>query len=163
MRLRKRVEKLEEFHPNVTGCTVAIEEQRKHHHAGRWFNVRLLVHVPNREIIVNRDHDEDPYVALRDAFDALTRRLEDIARLQRGDVKTHPTPVRGVVSRIVADQDYGFIETRDGNEYYFSRDNVVEPSFDQLKVGTHVQFIAEAGAEGMQAKRVSAGKHHALA
>jgi hypothetical protein len=43
--------------------------------------------------VVNRDHDEDPYIALRDAFDAVVRRLEDVARRQRGDVKTHaPTP-----------------------------------------------------------------------
>jgi ribosomal subunit interface protein len=163
MRIRKRVEKLDEFHPNVTGCTVAVEEQRRHHHRGHWFNVRIAVRVPNHEIVINRDHDEDPYIALRDAFDALTRRLEDFTRLQRGDVKEHPTPVRGVISRIVADEDYGFIETGDGNEYYFGRDNVVDPSFDQLKEGTHVQFIAEVGAEGKQAKRVSAGKHHALA
>ena len=41
------------------------------------------------ELIVNRDHDEDVYVALRDAFASLTRRLEDVARRQRGQVKAH--------------------------------------------------------------------------
>lgn len=163
MRIRRKVEKLDQFHPNVTGCTVAIEEQRRHHQQGRWFNVRIAVRVPDHEIVVNRDHDEDPYVALRDAFDVASRRLEDLAALQRGDVKSHPTPLRGVVTRIVSDEDYGFIKTGDGNEYYFGRDNVVDPSFDQLKEGTQVQFIAEVAAEGMQAKRVTAGKHHALA
>jgi ribosome-associated translation inhibitor RaiA len=162
-RIRKRVEKLDEFHPNVTGCAVAVEEQRRHHQQGRWFNVRVAVRVPDHEIVVNRDHDEDPYVALRDAFDAATRRLEDFARVQRHDVKTHAPVLRGVVARIAADEDYGFIATADGNEYYFSRDNVVDPPFDRLKEGTHVQFIAEPAADGMQAKRVSAGKHHALA
>ena len=88
-RIRERVAKLDEVHPNITGCTVTVEEQRAHHRQGRWFNVRVAVHLPEHEIVVNRDHDEDPYVALRDAFDAVTRRVEDVARRQRGDVKTH--------------------------------------------------------------------------
>jgi len=162
-RLRQNAAKLDEFHPNITGCQVVIEEQRRHPHQGRWFNVRLAVHVPNHEIVVNRDHDEDVYVAVRDAFDAVKRRLEDVARLQRGDVKTHQIPLHGTVARIFADEGYGFIESADGDEYYFSRANVVEPSFDQLTEGAIVQFIAEPAAEGMQAKRVSAGRHGTLA
>lgn len=154
-RIRTKVAKLEEFHPNVTGCTVTIEEQRRHQQQGRWFNVRVVVRVPDHEIVVNRDHDEDPYVALRDAFDAVKRRLEDFARLQR-EVKTHPELLRGAVARLFADEDYGFIATDDGNEYYFSRENVIEPSFDQLQKGMQVQFIPEPAAEGMQAKRVTA-------
>lgn len=90
--IRRKSEKLEEFHPNVTGCNVVIEEQRRHHQQGRWFNVRVEVHLPGHEVVVNRDHDEDPYVALRDAFDAAVRRVEDVARLQRGDVKQHAAP-----------------------------------------------------------------------
>jgi ribosomal subunit interface protein len=155
-RIRSKVAKLEEFHPNVTGCTVTIEEQRRHQQQGRWFNVRVVARVPDHEIVVNRDHDEDPYVALRDAFDAVKRRLEDLARLQRGEVKTHPELLRGAVARLFADEDYGFIATDDGNEYYFSRKNVIEPSFDQLLKGMQVQFIPEPAAEGMQAKRVTA-------
>ena len=44
-------------------------------------------------------------------------------------------------------------------ELYFSRENVVHPTFDQLESGAQVQFIEETGAEGLQAKRVSVGKH----
>lgn len=92
-RIRQKAAKLDEFHPNVTGCEVTVEEQRRHHQQGQWFNVRIVVRVPAHDIVVNRDHDEDPYIALRDAFDAVLRRLEDVARRQRGDVKTHaPTP-----------------------------------------------------------------------
>jgi len=162
-RIRKNAAKLDEFHPNITGCQVVVEEQRRHPQQGRWFNVRLAVRVPNHEIVVNRDHDEDVYVAVRDAFDAVTRRLEDVARQQRGDVKTHETPLHGTVARIFTDEGYGFIQTADGSEYYFSRANVVDPSFDQLSEGAVVQFIAEAAAEGMQAKRVSARRHGTLA
>jgi ribosomal subunit interface protein len=83
--IRKKTAKLDEFHPNVTGCHVVIEEQRRHHQQGRWFSIRVEVHVPGHEIVVNRDHDEDPYVALRDAFDAVARRLEGVAEGMKAD------------------------------------------------------------------------------
>ena len=67
-RIRKKAAKLEEFHPRITRCRVMVEEARKHHHRGRQFSVRLDVRVPGREIAVTREHDEDVYVALRDAY-----------------------------------------------------------------------------------------------
>jgi hypothetical protein len=35
--------------------------------------------------VVNNDHHEDIYVALRDAFEAAKRQLEDYAAKRRGD------------------------------------------------------------------------------
>jgi cold shock CspA family protein len=99
-------------------------------------------------------------VALRDAFAAVRRRLEDVAREARGEVKAHDVPGHGTVARVFDEEGVGFIETPDGRELYFSRDNVVHPTFEQLDPGTEVQFIEEVAAEGAQAKRVSAGKHH---
>jgi ribosomal subunit interface protein len=87
-RIREKADKLESFHPRITSCRVVVEERDRHHHQGKQFCVRLDVRVPEHEIVVNRDHDEDVYVALRDAFDAARRQLEDIARKQRGEVKT---------------------------------------------------------------------------
>jgi hypothetical protein len=48
--------------------------------------------VPGAELVANRAQDEDVYVAIRDAFGAITRQLEDFTRRQRGDVKTHTAP-----------------------------------------------------------------------
>lgn len=159
--IREKAAKLEEFHPRITSCRVTVEELRKHHHQGRHFRVRIDVRVPGHvELVANRDHDEDVYVALRDAFDHMARQLEDVVREQRGDVKAHELPQRGKVTRLFTDQGYGFIETGDGRELYFSRENVAHPSFDDLAAGTEVQFIEELAGEGRQAKRVSAGKHH---
>lgn len=159
--IRRKAGKLEVFHPNVTGCHVVVEEQRRHHQQGRWFNVRLEVRLPGHEIVVNREHDEDPSVALRDAFDAAARQVEDVARMHRGDVKQHAAPLRGEIARLYADEGYGFIAGREGGEFYFSRDNVVDPSFEQLRKGMRVQFVAEPAAEGMQAKRVSVRSYRA--
>lgn len=88
-RIREKAAKLEEFHPNIISCRVAIEELRKHQQQGRHFQVNLDVRVPGKEIVVNHMHDEDVYVALRDTFDAAKRQLEEAARVKRGDVKAH--------------------------------------------------------------------------
>ncbi|HWQ40362.1 MAG TPA: ribosome-associated translation inhibitor RaiA [Burkholderiales bacterium] len=159
--IRQKAGKLEEFHSRITSCRVTVEELSKHHHQGRQFRVRIDVRVPGKEIVANRDHHEDVYVALRDAFDAVKRQLEDAAREMRGDVKAHALARHGKVTRLFPDEGYGFIETADGRELYFSRDNVVHPAFEQLAPGMGVQFIEDMAAEGPQAKRVSVGKHHA--
>jgi len=158
--IRERAARLETFHPRITSCRVTVEELRKHHHQGREFRVRLDLRVPGKELVVTRDHDEDVYVALRDAFDAAKRQLEDVVREMRGDVKAHPLPQHGTVARLFTDQGYGFIQTRDGRELYFSRENVMHPPFEHLAPGQEVQFVEEVAGEGLQAKRVTAGKHH---
>lgn len=158
--IRDKVEKLEQFYPRITGCQVTVEYAGKHKHQGKLFNVRIDLTVPGSELVVNRDMHEDVYVALRDAFDATKRQLEDYGTRQRGDTKSHEFPTHGKVARIFSDEGFGFIETMDGHELYFSRDNVTHPGFEKLEVGSEVQFLAEAANEGMQAKRVTAGKHH---
>jgi ribosomal subunit interface protein len=157
--IRKHAAKLEQFHPRITSCRVAVEEAHKHHQQGREFTVRIDLRVPGDEIVVTRDHHEDAFVAVRDAFDSARRQLEEVAREQRGDTKTHEVPKHGTVARVFAEEGYGFIETADGRDLYFSRDNLVNQSFERLEPGTAVQFIEEMAAEGTQAKRVSVGKH----
>ena len=88
-RIREKAVKLEEFYPRITSCRVTVEEMRKHHQQGRHFQVNLDVRVPGKEIVVNHVHDEDDYVAVREAFDAAKRQLEEVARVQRGEVKEH--------------------------------------------------------------------------
>jgi ribosomal subunit interface protein len=88
-RIREKADKLSEFHGGVMRCHVVVEELALHHQQGRRFNVRVDVHVPGHEITVNRDHDEDPYVAVRDAFDHVALQLRELARRQRGEVKAH--------------------------------------------------------------------------
>jgi ribosomal subunit interface protein len=87
--IRDKADKLDEYFDRIMSCRVVVEMPHKHHHQGKQFNVRIDIGVPGSEIVVNRDHAEDVYVALRDAFDAAKRQLEDYARKIRGDVKTH--------------------------------------------------------------------------
>jgi len=91
--IRAKVQKLDEFFDHITSCRVVVEMPHKHHHQGKQFNVRIDIGVPGSEIVVDHDHHEDVYVALRDAFDAAKRQLEDYARKLRGDTKSHePRP-----------------------------------------------------------------------
>lgn len=154
--IHDKVEKLERYYDHVMSCRVVLEIDARHKHKGKQFTVRVDLKVPGGEIAVTKEHGADVQIALRDAFDAARRQLEDYARGQRGDVKRHAPEVTGRVARLDATQGIGFIVTDDGREYYFSRDNVVTPTFEHLAVGTTVHFIEEAAAEGMQAKRVSA-------
>lgn len=153
--IRERAEKLDRYYDHIMSCRVVLELAGRHKRHGKQFTARIDLKVPGGEIVINREHDEDVQVALRDAFDAARRKLEDYARDQRGDVKRHPMEFTGRVARIDAAQGIGFIATPDGRELYFSRENVVHPPFEHLAVGATVHFIEEAAAEGLQAKRVS--------
>lgn len=93
-RIRKKAAKLERFHDRIIGCTVVVEAPHRHQHKGKLYSVRVDISVPGTDVVVDRakpaDHaHEDVYVAIRDAFDAAVRRLEDQTRKMRGDVKTH--------------------------------------------------------------------------
>jgi ribosomal subunit interface protein len=96
--IREKAVKLEQFYPALVGCRVVVELPHKHKQHGKLFNVRIDLTVPGSEIVINRDRSEDVYVALRDAFDAANRKLEDYGRRQRGDVKTHEHRVEEIES-----------------------------------------------------------------
>ena len=155
-RVREYADRLDRFYPRITSCRVMVEAQHHRHHKGNVYHVRINVSVPGREIVVKRDPAEhgahqDLYVALRDAFEAVTRQIEDFAREVRADVKTHDQPLCGRVAKLFPEAGYGFIETADGREIYFHQSSVREGSFDQLEIGTEVRFAEEAGEKGPQA------------
>lgn len=167
-KVRERAEKLEQFFPRVIGCRVTVVAPHRHHRKGKLYEAHIDVDVPGKHILVNhtgpKNHaHEDVYVALRDAFDAAQRQLEDHARKIRQKVKHHETPPHGSVVRLFPYEGYGFVELPDGQEIYFHRNSVVDDSFDRLEVGHEVRLeIAEGeSAEGPQASTVRPiGKHH---
>lgn len=92
-RIRERAEELERFYDRITSCRV-VESGHRHHHKGRIYHVRIDLSVPGAEIVVDRDPaehhaHEDCHVAIRDAFDAVRRQLEDNVRRARGQTKAH--------------------------------------------------------------------------
>jgi len=78
--IRDKAQKLEQVFADIISCRVVVEQPARHHQQGKPFNVRIDLGVPGKEIVVDRQENEDAYVALRDAFDAAKRQLEDYAR-----------------------------------------------------------------------------------
>lgn len=81
--IREKAAKLESFFSPIMGCHVTVELPHKHKHQGRNFVVHVDLRVPGAELVVNHHRNEDAYVALRDAFDAAKRQLEDHHRKAR--------------------------------------------------------------------------------
>lgn len=92
--IRASVKRLDRYHPNILGCRIAVEAPHRHHRKGRPYRVRIDMTVPGAELVVGHhpQHNpahEDLQVALRDAFRAARRELQDHARTRRGEVKRH--------------------------------------------------------------------------
>ncbi|HSD89770.1 MAG TPA: HPF/RaiA family ribosome-associated protein [Kofleriaceae bacterium] len=171
-RVRDWVEKLERVFDRMVRCEVAIEHPHRHHNKGRQFHVRVRVTVPGAELVTSHDpgaegRHEDVYVAVRDAFTAMKRQLEDYVRknLHRGEVPREQTgPDHGRVTYLDVQKEWGWIEPDDGRRLYFHRNSVLG-GVDNLKVGDEVRFTEEEGREGPQASTVDPiGAHgrHAL-
>jgi cold shock CspA family protein len=181
--VREKAAKLDDLYPGIMGCRVTIEAPHRHHHKGKAYSVRIDMTVPGAELVVTRtpkrlaaarlnrteepDKDftevhepskhaahEDIYVAIRDAFNAAGRKLQDHARRRRGKVKVHQPAAVARVSKLFPAEDYGFLQTPNGREVYFHKNSVLSPGFDRLEIGAQVHFAEEMGEKGPQASTV---------
>jgi len=165
-KIRERTEELERFHDRITGCHVVVEAVQQRHQQGNLYRVGIDLTVPGGELAVNRSPGEhqahqDAYVAVRDSFDALRRKLEDYSRRHRGDVKHHDTPPYGRIQNLFPVEDYGIITASDGREIYFHRNSLLNATLEDLSIGDEVRFAEEKGEQGPQASSVTVeGKHH---
>ena len=108
--IQEKIDKLEKMYDHITSCNVVIEETHHHKHQGKLFHVRINLHVPDKELVVSHEkHDkqehEDPYIAVRDAFNAIQRQLEDHTRKLRGNVKAHSRPAAQITEEFPPDND----------------------------------------------------------
>ena len=157
--ISEKFSKLERFSGSIMGCRVVVEAPHRHHREGKLFHVSIDLMLPHRVVVVDREPHahaahEDIFVAVRDAFHAARRRLEDQARLLRKDIKLHEEPPHGSISKLFPGDGYGFIETPDGREIYFHKNSVLEGAFARLTVGRRVSFFEEEGEKGPQASSV---------
>jgi cold shock CspA family protein/ribosome-associated translation inhibitor RaiA len=181
--VRDKAAKLDELYADIMSCRVIVEAPHRHHHKGKAYSVRIDLTVPGTELVINRapkrlaaaklSHGEEPerdfaevhepskhaahediYVAIRDAFNAAGRKLQDYARRRRGKVKIHELPAVARIVRLFPIEDYGFLQTADGRELYFHKNSVLAPGFERLEVGAQVHFAEEMGEKGPQASTV---------
>ena len=158
-RIRDLAGRLEKFSPQIMHCHVVIEAPHQHQHQGQVFDVHVDLTVPGREIAIRRagpadPSHTDPYVALRDAFRAVRRKLQDYERERRQDIKTHAEMPHGRICELHPEQNCGRIETDDGRFVYFHRNSVLGHAFEKLTPGTEVRFSEEPGEVGPQASTV---------
>lgn len=95
--VRKRAEELGQVSDRLSICRVMMEAAHRHHRHGRIYHVRVDLSVPGGPIVVNREPGEnhaheDLHVAIRDAFDAARRRLQDHMRRLNGHASQHELP-----------------------------------------------------------------------
>lgn len=84
-------EKLGKFYDRIVSFHVVVALPHKHHRNGKKYHVEIRLHVPQGDIIVNSEAEkdgahEDVYIAIRDAFAAARRRLEDHIRRKRENI-----------------------------------------------------------------------------
>ena len=108
--------------------------------------------MPEQEIVISNDPGDrrdhfDPNMAIRDAFDAMERRLEGHSQKMRGDIKTLTGPPHGIVVRMF--EEYGFVRMSDGQEIYFAPNAVLNDGFEALKVGSAVELTVAEGEGAM--------------
>lgn len=175
--IAERLRKLETFYDRIMGCRVLVELVQRHHEAGNRYHVRIDLTVPGEEIVVAHDAtlhaavrdveaerlskgtEPDPAhkhvrVAIREAFDAARRQLQDFARRQQGAVKATTKQPRGRVSQLFPIDEYGYIEAEDGHEVYFQKSSVLNDAFERMTVGSAVAYVEERGDKGPQASTV---------
>jgi cold shock CspA family protein/ribosome-associated translation inhibitor RaiA len=159
--VRRRADELQQFSDRVHACRVTLKAAHRRHRHGTIYEARVELLVPGGEVVVNRepgmDHaHEDMHVAVRDAFDAARRRLQDHMRRLDGRTKPHAAPSIGRVAQVFAERDYVFVETDAGRQIYVHRNAVADGGFDRLKVGDRVRCVidAEEGDQGPQASAV---------
>lgn len=90
--IREKAAKLEQFHPNMTGCRVVVDKPHNHSQQGEQFAVTVDVSVPGASLVVNHVRNEDANIAVRDAFLAARRQVEDHVKRKQAEVR-HPGQV----------------------------------------------------------------------
>lgn len=169
-RVHEEAAKLDRFFERIGSIRVVIEAANRSHRKGDLYQVGIHVTVPPAGLLdVNRAKPqshahEDVYVAIRDAFSAARRLLQDHGRRIGGYVKAHEVPLHGRVIRLIpGDDGYGFVATSDGREVYFHHNSVPGGDFKRLREGSEVRIVVAEGESehGPQASTVvPIGKHH---
>jgi cold shock CspA family protein/ribosome-associated translation inhibitor RaiA len=156
---------LESRFGRITAARVVVKGPGDRHQTGGQYRVSIRLALPDgREVNVGRTPKQDERYAdltfaVDNAFRRARRRLQDQARLMRGQTKQHENQPVGTVVRIDPSGEFGFLEGTDGQEVYFSWNSVLDGA-SNIELGTRVSYVEEMGEKGPQASTVKIlGKH----
>jgi ribosomal subunit interface protein len=152
--IEARVADLHPGHNDVTHVRVTLTKQ-DHKRAEDSCEALVVVQVP-RHTLTARKQAESFEEAFRDAFSAMDIELDKLSE-KRGahEVRMTAPPERGVISKLLRDEGYGFIALEDGKEVYFHRNAVHDMTFEALEDGMEVSLNIEPGNDGPQATTVN--------
>lgn len=105
-KVAERVAKLQKHFDRMTYARVVVAAPHKHAHKGKSYEIKIEIGIPGSQpLIVTHDSavghaHEDLKIAIRDAFDAAQRRLDDVAdkkgraaRIERGRRRPQPQAI----------------------------------------------------------------------
>ena len=124
---------------------VVVEGATKHHHTGGLVGINIRLKLPNgKEVNVSRTPDADERhsdfdFALGDTFRRAQRQLHYQVERMQDEVKTGIQQPIGTIAKLF--EDHGFLETTEGLEVYFHKNNVLDAGFSVLKPGAKVTFF----------------------
>lgn len=159
-RIEAEIASLAQVSDRLHSCRVMVAPAGEERESGNQYHVRVDLGLPGRQLVVGREpgdekSHEDLHAAIRDAFAAARRQLEDYTGVLRGDVKQHTVDERhGEVARLMPGEGFGFVRAQDGHEVYFHKNSVSRDRFEDLHVGSWVAFTEEDGRDGPQAARL---------
>ena len=88
--VEKQAKRLEKFHDRITSCHVTVIAPTMKRRHGDLFKIDICIAMPQqKDILVSKAHGDAPehehvMVAIKDAFAAAQRQIEDAAREMRG-------------------------------------------------------------------------------
>lgn len=153
--VESHLESLEKTNNQLMSCHVVISKPHRKQQHGNTYQVKVRLHMAGKQIIIDKDPGknhahEDVYVAIRDAFLAAKRKVEEFSRIREGRVKERVRPMHAKVLRIIPGDECGFLISEDRREIYFHKNALINEHFDNLKVGQEVRFSEMMGENGPQ-------------
>jgi ribosome-associated translation inhibitor RaiA len=89
-KISERAAKLEKHFDRMTHCRIVVAAPHKHSHKGKTYEIKIDIGIPGAApLIVTHESavgqaQEDLKIALRDAFDAADRRLDELVEKKNG-------------------------------------------------------------------------------
>jgi ribosome-associated translation inhibitor RaiA len=90
----ERIERLGRFTRSIVGCRVLVELRERHQEGGSRYRVRVDLAVPGETIVATRASNHHAAVAVREAFDAVRRQLQDLVHRQRSPMASRRRAAR---------------------------------------------------------------------
>jgi ribosome-associated translation inhibitor RaiA len=87
--IRRRVAKLEQWAADLVGCRFSLDAEANRHKQGHDYRITIEAFLPDGHLVVSHHHGTDALLALRAAFDAMDRKLDDRAQIRSREVKLH--------------------------------------------------------------------------